>query len=102
MASSPKNDDLPPMLSSMWRLCKLGYRHEPNLMLVAFILSLLSALPDSLMAFWFKLIGEGVLQHKTGLVRVAAVGLGVSAVATWFLRTVSSRVHRRFRDKFTI
>jgi ATP-binding cassette subfamily B protein len=102
MASSPKNDDLPPMLSSMWRLCKLGYRHEPRLMLVAFVLSLLSALPDALMAFWFKLIGEGVLRHDTASVRTAAVALGVSATATWFLRTISARVQRRFRDKVTI
>jgi ATP-binding cassette subfamily B protein len=86
----------------MWRLCKLGYRHEPNLMLVAFVLSLLSALPDSLMAFWFKLIGEGVLQHDAGRVRIAAVALGVSATATWFLRTVSARIQRRFRDRVTI
>jgi len=35
-------------------------------------------------------------------VRVAAVGLAVSAAATWFLRTVSTRVQRRFRDKVTI
>jgi ATP-binding cassette subfamily B protein len=86
----------------MWRLCKLGYRHEPNLMLVAFVLSLLSALPDSLMAFWFKLVGEGVLQHDAGRVRIAAVALGVSATATWFLRTVSARIQRRFRDRVTI
>src|SRR3982074_2957252 len=97
-----KEDDLPPMLSSMWRLCKLGYRHEPNLMLVAFVLSLLSALPDALLALWFKLIGEGVLRHDTGLLRIAAVALGVSATATWFLRTVSTRLQRRFRDKVTI
>src|SRR5207237_5674526 len=31
-----------------------------------------------------------------------ALGLGVSAAATWFLRTVSTRVQRRFRDKVTI
>jgi ATP-binding cassette, subfamily B, bacterial len=35
-------------------------------------------------------------------VRIAAVALGVSAAATWFLRTVSTRVQRRFRDKVTI
>ena len=34
--------------------------------------------------------------------RAAALGLGVSAAATWFLRTVSTRVQRRFRDKVTI
>src|SRR4051794_8196713 len=100
--ASPVDDDVPPALSSMWRLCKLGFQHEPWLMGVAFLLSLLSALPDALLAVWFKLLGEGVLQHDRGLVRVAAVGLGLSAVATWFLRTVSTRVQRRFRDRVTI
>jgi len=95
-------DELPPALSSMWRLCKLGYRHEPGLMLVAFVLSLAAALPDALLALWFKLLGEGVLQGNSGLVRIASVALGVSAAATWFLRTVSTRVQRRFRDKVTI
>ena len=33
---------------------------------------------------------------------MAAVALGVSATATWLLRTVSTRVQRRFRDKVTI
>jgi ATP-binding cassette subfamily B protein len=32
----------------------------------------------------------------------AAIGLGVSATATWFLRVVSDRVQRRFRDRVTI
>jgi ATP-binding cassette subfamily B protein len=95
-------DPLPPGLSSMWRLCKLGYRHEPGLILAAFVLSQLAALPDALLAWWFKLLGEGVLQGDRGLVRTAAIALGVSAAATWFLRTVSTRVQRRFRDKVTI
>jgi ATP-binding cassette, subfamily B, bacterial len=101
-ARNEKDDDLPPALSSMWRLCKLGYRHEPGLILVAFLLSLLAALPDALIAVWLKLLGEGVLQHRRGLVLVAAIGMGLSGVATWFLRTVSTRVQRRFRDKVTI
>ena len=37
-------EDLPPTLPSMWRLCKLGYRNEPALMLVAFVLVLVAAL----------------------------------------------------------
>src|SRR3989454_2625518 len=94
--------DLPPALSSMWRLCKLGYRHEPRLMLAAFVLSQLAALPDALLALWLMLLGNGVLGHKPGLVYAAAIGLGVSATGTWFLRTVSTRVQRRFRDKVTI
>ena len=93
---------LPPALPSMWRLCKLGYRYEPGLMLAAFLLSLLSALPDALLALWLALLGKGVLETRPGLVFTAAVGLGLSSAATWFLRTVSTRVQRRFRDKVTI
>ena len=107
MTSSPKpraatGDGLPPALSSMWRLCKLGYSHEPGLLTAAFSLALLSALPDALLAFWFKLLGDGMLQRDWRLVQIAALALGVSATATWFLRTVSTRVQRRFRDKVTI
>jgi ATP-binding cassette subfamily B protein len=86
----------------MWRLLKLGYQNEPWLLASAFALSLLAALPDALLALWFRLLGDGVLDHRRGLVYTAAIGLGVSATATWFLRTVSTRVQRRFRDKVTI
>jgi ATP-binding cassette, subfamily B, bacterial len=111
MTSSPERargpvantlESLPPAISSMWRLCKLGYRHEPRLMLAAFVLSQLAALPDALLALWLMLLGKGVLENRSGLVRAAAVGLGVSATATWFLNTVSTRVQRRFRDRVTI
>src|SRR5271154_1771575 len=104
MNPSPEQDiePLPPALSSMWRLCKLGYHHEPRLMLASFVLSQLAALPDALLALWLWLLGKGFLEHRTGLMRGAAIGLGLSAAATWFLRTVSPRLQRRFRDKVTI
>ena len=86
----------------MWRLCKLGYRHEPRLMLAAFALSQLAALPDALIALWLMLLGKGVLEGRPRLVLASALGLGISATATWFLRTVSTRVQRRFRDRVTI
>jgi len=111
MTSSPERgpdgaplqrDDLPPALSSMWRLCVLGYQHEPGLMLFAFGLALFSALPDALMALWFKLLGDGIIAQDRRLLMGAALGLGVSATATWLLRIVSTRVLRRFRDRVTI
>ena len=86
----------------MWRLCKLGYQFEPSLMLVSFGLVLLAALPDALIALWFKLLADGVQRGDTRLLLVVALALGVSATATWFLRVVSSRLQRRFRDKVTI
>src|SRR4029077_5511263 len=102
-AMPPATDtELPPALQSMWRLCKLGYQHEPALMLIAFLLSLLAALPDALLAIWLKVLGEGVIHGDRGQVQFAAVGLAVSATAPWFLSTVSTRVQRRFRDKVTI
>src|SRR3989442_3452542 len=112
MTSSPDRDRAPgtpetidrllPALWSMWRLCKLGYRHEPRLMVAALVLSQLAALPDALLALWLTLLGKGILEHRPGVVQGAAIGLGLSAAATWFLRTVSTRVQRRFRDKVTI
>jgi ATP-binding cassette subfamily B protein len=100
-AKNSKND-LPPALSSMWRALKRGYQAEPLLLSVSFGLSLLAALPDSLLALWLKYLANGVLEGRRALVVTAAVGLGVSAVATWFLRVISDRTQRRFRDQVTI
>ncbi len=98
----PSPDALPPALSSMWRLCKLGYQHEPGLMATSFLLVLFAALPDALIALWLKFLGDGVVRHEPRVVLFSALGLGLSAAATWFLRTVSTRVQRTFRDKVTI
>ena len=68
----------------------------------AFALSQLAALPDALIALWLKFLGDGVLQGDRRLVVLSALGLGLSATATWFLTTLSTRVQRRFRDKVTI
>jgi ATP-binding cassette subfamily B protein len=86
----------------MWRAVKRAHQAEPSLMLVAFGLSLLAALPDALMALWLKFLADGVLGHRRGLVIGAAIGLGVSAAATWFLRVTSDRTQRRFRERLTI
>src|SRR5438094_2746753 len=95
-------DDLPPAVPAMWRALKRGYQAEPLLLSVAFGLSLLTALPDALVALWLKLIADGVLGGNGRRVMGAAVGLGVSAAATWFLRVISDRTQRRFRDRVTI
>ena len=43
-----------------------------------------------------------MLAHSRGLVIASAVGLGVSATGTWFLRVMSDRTQRRFRERLTI
>jgi ATP-binding cassette subfamily B protein len=95
-------DDMPSGVSSMWRLVKLGYRAEPRLLVFAFGMVLVAALPDALLALWLKLIAQGVVDDKRSLVYIAAAGLGVSATATWFLKVVGDRAQRRFRDRVTI
>src|SRR6184192_1928584 len=95
-------DDLPPALPAMWRALKRGYEAAPLLLSVAFGLALAAALPDALLALWFKLLADGVLGARRGLVVTAAIGLGVSAASTWFLRVISDRTQRRFRDRVTI
>src|SRR5437016_1411942 len=95
-------DDLPKAAPAMWRALKRGYQAEPLLLLVAFGLSLIAALPDALIALWLKLLSDGVLGGNGRRVMGAAVGLGVSAAATWFLRVISDRTQRRFRDRVTI
>ena len=56
----------------------------------------------ALLALWLKLLGQGLLAGDRRLLLTAALGLGLSAVGTWFLGTVSTRVQRRFRDRVTI
>jgi ATP-binding cassette subfamily B protein len=90
-SSREPHAELPPALSSMWRLCKLGYRHEPGMMATAFGLALLSALPDALIALWLALLGSGLVAGDMARVRLASLGLALSAVATWFLRIVNPR-----------
>ncbi len=95
-------DDLPGAFSSVWRALVRGYQAEPLLLAVAFGLSLLAALPDALIALWLKLLADAAQSGDRGLLLASAVGLGGSAVATWFLSLISDRTQRRFRDRLTI
>jgi ATP-binding cassette subfamily B protein len=86
----------------MWRALVRAYRAEPRLLPLSFGLSLLSALPDALLALWMKLLADGVLHRNRKLVMWAGAGLAVSAVATWFLKVTSDRAQRRFRDRVAV
>lgn len=98
----PSIDDLPAALPSMWRALKRGYQAEPWLLSVSFGLTLLAAVPDALLALWFKYLANGVLGGRPRLIYAAALGLGVSAAGTWLLRVISDRIQRRFRDQVTV
>ncbi len=93
---------MPPTLSSMWRLCRLGFRYERGLMALSLATSQLASLPSALTALWLALLGAGVVQQQPRLALIAAVGMALSAAANWFLATISTRVQRTFRDRVTI
>ena len=95
-------DQLPPALPSMWRALKRAYEAEPALLGVSFLLALAAALPDALLALWIKLLADGLLGGNHTLLIVSAIGLGVSASATWFLKVISDRTQRRFRDRVAV
>ena len=95
-------EPMPPALSSMWRLCKLGFRYEPRLMGTALALSLLTALPDTLIALWLKMLTDAVLAHDQRAAYLAGAALAFTGAVTWPLQIMSTRLQRRFRDKVTI
>ncbi len=100
--TSSEPDDVPAALPAMWRLCKLGYQHEPGLLVFAFAMTLLAAIPDALLALWLKILADGLLDDDRSKVFLATAGMAASVTLTWLLRTVSTRVSRRFRDRVTI
>jgi ATP-binding cassette subfamily B protein len=96
------SEGMPPAFSSMIRVLKLGYRAEPFLLVWSFSLTLVAAVPDALLALWLKWLGEGVMGSGRERLVLAMVFLGLTPPATWLLRTWSTRVLRRFRDRVTV
>ncbi|HEV2928936.1 MAG TPA: ABC transporter ATP-binding protein, partial [Propionibacteriaceae bacterium] len=102
-SDSPHDPDaLPPALASMWRLCRLGYRHEPRLVVAVVALTLLQAVPDALFALWLMLLAQALADQDMTVVFVVVGAMATSAVLTWLLRVLSDRLTRRFRDRVTI
>jgi ATP-binding cassette subfamily B protein len=95
-------DDLPGTPTALWGMLRIGYRAEPRLLVASLVMTVVSALPDALIALWIALLTDGVIDGDRGRIRLAAVGLAVSAVALWFLGVVLERVSRRFRDRVGI
>jgi len=99
---SSRKDELPPALSAMWRLCKIGYTHEPLLVVLVVALTLLQAVPDALFALWLKLMADALLAGNDTLLYAMLATMAASATLTWLLRVITTRQTRRFRDRVTI
>jgi ATP-binding cassette subfamily B protein len=100
--TASEHDDLPRALPALWRTFRFGYHAEPRLLLASLGTTLLMMLPDALLALWLSILTTGVLDGDRTAVIVAAVGLAVSATATWIVGVVNERLSRRFRDRLSI
>lgn len=98
----PAMAELPAALPAMWRALRRGYVAEPWLLSIAFILSLLAAIPDAIFALWLALLALGFTENNTTWLWIGGIGLGCTATLTWTLRVVSDRTQRRFRDRVSI
>ncbi len=99
---NPSADDMPSALASMRRSITIAYRAEPKLLVVSIASVVISAVPDVLVALWLKLISDGLQEGRRTKVILAALGVALSAAATWLLSVVRSRIDRRFRDRVSI
>ncbi len=99
---SRNTDDLPPSMQSLWRTLVIGYRAEPRLLVASFAVTMLTVLPDALIALWLMLLATGVDESRHTLVVGAAMGLAASAVLNWYLTLVLERLTRRFKDRISI
>jgi ATP-binding cassette subfamily B protein len=102
MSSNQARNELPPALRSMWRLCKLGYSHEPRMVVLVVVLTLVAGVPDALFALWLQALGNAMTAGATTTVFVVLGLIAISATLTWLLSVVNDRLTRRFRDRVTV
>jgi ATP-binding cassette subfamily B protein len=95
-------EPLPPAGRALWRMFQLGWQAEPVLLAASLATTLLTMLPDALLAWWLQQLAEGLADGRRRAVTVAIVGLAASSVATWWLTVVTQRIQRRFRDRVAV
>jgi len=88
---------LPGAVRTLARSMQLAYQAEPRLIVLSLAMALLEAIPDSLFAVWLALLGSGVAQRSATMIMIGCFGLAASAVGSWLLQTVASRIQRTFR-----
>lgn len=97
--------DLPGQRPAILHLLRLGFRFEPALLWISLGITVVSALPDALVALWIGLMAKGL--SKPGepdrtLLLIAGAGIAFSCVGGWVLRSGSERLQTRFRQRLAI
>jgi ATP-binding cassette subfamily B protein len=88
---------MPKSWTTLRRSLQLAYRAEPRLITLSLGMALLEAVPDSLFAVWLMLLAAGVADSDPSLIYLGCSGLAASAVGSWLLQTIGSRIQRTFR-----
>ena len=65
-------EPLPPAGRSLWRMFQLGWQHERPLLALSLAMTLLTMLPDALLAWWLRLLADGLLDGDRRSVLTAA------------------------------
>ncbi len=97
-----KPSKLPSVLPALWRSLRLGFAAEPWLFAASFVLAATAWIPIAILALWLKLLADGAVGHRDGLIALAAGGLAGSVALSWFLTTLNGRVGQLFRQRTTI
>ncbi|WP_207930278.1 ABC transporter ATP-binding protein [Streptomyces hainanensis] len=93
---------LPSSLVSLGRSLRLGYRASPGLIVVAFVTTVVSAVPDALLAWGIASLADSVLSGQGTEILTASLLLALLATATWLLNILSERANRRFADRAAV
>ena len=87
MKTSATTGGMPGALPSMWRALKRAHEVEPFLLGVAFSLALLAALPDALLALWFRLLAIATI---TKALKITDARMALSGECSRIMLRVSS------------
>ncbi len=93
---------VPGGLSSMWRLLKLCYGFERQLMVRSLAAQLAAALPRPLTPAMLWLLTQGTVQQRPRMVFAAVAALALAACLSWLFSVTAERMSRRFRDRLAI
>ena len=97
-----RDPDLPSVLPALGRSLGLAYEAEPRLLLLSFGLTTTSWIPDALIAFWLKLLADGIVRRQPSAILIGAIAIPASVASGWLLRTVGGRLQIVFSRRATI
>ena len=98
----PNDAAIPPMFPSLMHSLRFAYEAQPMLLLVSFVLTIGSLIPEALSALWLKVLLNGVTSGDSRGILRASMGLALTGGAGWLMRTVGGRFTAIFGDRIAL